>query len=43
MIRRDEKCIQKFGRKIPRYRLGDVGVDVRVILKWILRKEDVRV
>jgi hypothetical protein len=26
-----------------RYHLGDTGVDWRIILRWILRKRDVRV
>jgi hypothetical protein len=38
--RGDEKCIQNFSRKGY---LKDIGVDVRIILKWMLRKYDVRV
>jgi len=37
---RDEKCIQYSGWKIwgRRYHLKDLGVDRRIILKWVLEK-----
>jgi hypothetical protein len=36
---RDEKFIQSFGRKKRRKDYAeDLGVDVRIILEWMLRK-----
>jgi hypothetical protein len=38
--RRDEKCVQNFGRKKLKGRdhSEDLGVDGRIILEWILGK-----
>jgi hypothetical protein len=35
-----ERCIQDFGGGNPKERdhFGDLGVDKRIILKWILKK-----
>jgi hypothetical protein len=37
----EERCIQGFGGE--RDRLGDPGVDGKIILRWIFRKWDVGV
>jgi len=39
----EERCIQGFwwGNLRERDRLGDPGIDGRIILRWILRKWDV--
>jgi hypothetical protein len=36
MHRGDEKCLQNFGQKPEN--LENIGVDGRIILKWILEK-----
>jgi hypothetical protein len=42
--RRDGKCIRNFTWKPEGKRhLGDLGIDGSVILKWILKKQDMRV
>jgi hypothetical protein len=40
---RDETCKQNFTRKIFKDEtdhLGDPGIDARIILNWILKKQD---
>lgn len=34
----DEICLHNFGRPHERDYLANVGMDIRIILKWILRK-----
>jgi hypothetical protein len=34
----DEKCLHYFRRSHGRDYLANVGMDIRIILKWILRK-----
>jgi hypothetical protein len=37
---RDEKCIQNFGRELKGRALENLDVDRRIILEWILGKQD---
>jgi hypothetical protein len=36
----EEKCIWGFGDETPRCYLEDLGIDGRILLKWVFKKWD---